>query len=68
MKKADKKSSHLIMELISKNMTAFAATQWLKAPNPNLNHKTPSELMSEGSSDNVYRELQKEFKNKNGKC
>ncbi len=51
----------MIMNLISKQMTSYAATQWLKSPNKNFNDKSPSEMMKDGKSNMVYRELKKTF-------
>lgn len=56
----NKKSNKLIMDIISKKMTSYAATQWLKSPNEKLNNNVPSEMMQKGNADAVYKQLKKE--------
>jgi hypothetical protein len=57
-------SKYDVLELLSKKMPFYAATQWLKASNKNLDGKTPSECMKQGESDKVYQILQKELEGK----
>jgi len=64
MPKISQNSDRLIMDVIAKQMTSYAATQWLKSPHKNLNDQTPSDLMREGKSDMVYKQLKKEIKTK----
>ena len=64
MPKTSKNSDRLIMDVIAKQMTSYAATQWLKSPHKSLNDQAPSELMKEGKADMVYRQLKKEIKGK----
>ena len=52
------------MDVIAKQMTSYAATQWLKSPNKSLNDQAPSDLMREGKADVVYKQLKKEIKHK----
>ena len=61
MESNSKNSNKLIMDIISKRMTSYAATQWLKSPNEKLNNKVPSEMMQKGNSDAVYKQLKKEI-------
>lgn len=61
MAKKDLNKDLMIMNLISRQMTSYAATQWLKSPNKNLNDQTPSDMMRGGHSSKVYKELQKTF-------
>lgn len=61
MAKKELNKDLMIMNLISKQMTSYAATQWLKSPNKNLNDKAPSDMMKDGHSGKVYKELQKTF-------
>ena len=62
MPKISKNPNKLVMDLISKEMTSYAATQWLKLPNKNLNDKTPFDLMSQGKADVVYKHLVRKVK------
>jgi uncharacterized protein (DUF2384 family) len=64
MPKINKNSDRLIMDVIAKQMTSYAATQWLKSPNKSLNDQAPSDLMREGKADVVYKQLKKEIKHK----
>lgn len=59
--------NRLIMDIISKKMTSYAATQWLKSPNEKLGNNIPSEMMQAGNSDAVYKQLKQEInKKRNG--
>lgn len=57
--------NRLIMDMISKKMTSYAATQWLKSPNEKLDNNVPSEMMQAGNSDAVYKQLKQEVDKKN---
>lgn len=57
-------SKYDVLELLSKKMPFYAATQWLKASNKNLDGETPSEYMKQGKSDKVYQVLEKELEGK----
>ena len=57
-------SKYDVLELLSKKMPFYAATQWLKASNENLDGETPSECMKQGKSEKVYEVLQKELEDK----
>ena len=57
-------SKYDVLELLSKKMPFYAATQWLKASNRNLDGKTPSECMKKGKSNEVYLALKKDLEGK----
>ncbi len=57
-------SKYDVLELLSKKMPFYAATQWLKASNENLGGGTPSECMKQGDSSKVYKVLKKELEGK----
>jgi hypothetical protein len=57
-------SKYDVLELLSKKMPFYAATQWLKASNENLDGETPSECMKQDKSEKVYKVLQKELEGK----
>ena len=61
-------SKYDILNLLSKKMPFFAATQWLKNPHPEFDGKAPSELMKEGEVKTVYAQLEVDIntKKKNG--
>jgi uncharacterized protein (DUF2384 family) len=60
MPQRNKNSNKLVMDIISKKMTSYAATQWLKSPNKSLDDKAPFDLMSEGKAHVVYKHLVKQ--------
>lgn len=64
MPKISQNPNRLIMDVIAKQMTSYAATQWLKSPNKSLNDQAPSDLMREGKSDAVYKQLKREIQSK----
>ena len=41
-------SKYDVLNLLSKKMPFFAATQWLKNPHPEFDGKAPSDLMKQG--------------------
>jgi len=59
-----------IMNLLCKNFTAYATTQWLKNPNKHMDGLTPSECMTKDQNiKKVYNALSKEIaETKNKKC
>ncbi len=57
-------SKYDVLELLSKKMPFYAATQWLKAENESLGGDTPSECMKQGKSSKVYEVLKKELESK----
>lgn len=61
-------SKYDVLNLLSKKMPFFAATQWLKSPHPSFGGKSPSDLIKGGESKLVYSQLKLdiESKNKNG--
>ena len=51
-----------IMNMLCKNFTAYASTQWLKNPNKHMDGLTPSECMSKDQNiKKVYNALRKEI-------
>jgi|13_taG_2_1085334.scaffolds.fasta_scaffold335573_1 hypothetical protein len=58
-------SKYDILNLLSKKMPFFQATQWLKGGIEKYDGKSPSELMKENKNKEAYEELQKYLKKKN---
>ena len=48
-------SKYDVLELLSKKMPFYAATQWLKASNENLDGETPSECMKQDKSEKIFK-------------
>tara|TARA_B110000305_G_C19410662_1_gene625254 strand:+ start:1204 stop:1410 length:207 start_codon:yes stop_codon:yes gene_type:complete len=65
-----KKSKSEIMNLLCKNFTSYASTQWLKNPNKNAGGLVPSECMSKDKHiTRVYNALSREIEQtKEKKC
>lgn len=61
-------SKYDVLNLLSKKMPFFAATQWLKNPHPKFDGKAPSDLMKDGDIEAVYAQLEEDIstKKKNG--
>lgn len=57
-------SKYDVLNLLSKKMPFFAATQWLKNPHPDLSKQAPSDLMKAGDIHTVYAQLEKDIKAK----
>jgi len=57
-------SKYDILELLAKKMPFYAATQWLKAENKDLDENTPSDYMKEGKLKEVHKVLVKELEGK----
>ena len=57
-------SKYDILELLAKKMPFYAATQWLKAENEDLDGNTPSDYMKEGKLKEVHKVLVKELEDK----
>ena len=55
-------SKYDVLSLLAKKLPFYAATQWLKASNPELEGKTPSELLEDGYTERVYKALEKDLK------
>ena len=51
-------SKYDVLNLLSKKMPFFAATQWLKNPHPEFDGKAPSDLMKQGEIKAVYAQLE----------
>jgi hypothetical protein len=57
-------SKYDVLELLSKKMPFYAATQWLKAANKNLDGETPTEYMKKNKINEVYSALLKDLEGK----
>ena len=60
-------SKYDVLNLLSKKMPFYAATQWLKTCNEALANQAPSDLMKDGQIEIVYNQLQKEIEDKKKK-
>jgi len=60
-------SKYDVLNLLSKKMPFYGATQWLKTPNEALANQAPSDLMKDGEIELVYNQLQKEINEKKKK-
>lgn len=57
-------SKYDVLNLLSKKMPFYAATQWLKTPHEGLQDEAPSELMKENKINEVYAQLKKDLDKK----
>lgn len=57
-------SKYDVLNLLSKKMPFYAATQWLKTPNDGLQNESPSELLRDNKIKEVYAQLQKDLDKK----
>ena len=57
-------SKYDILKLLSKKLTIYAATQWLKMPHEDLEGKSPSDLIDNGDIQEAYNLLSEDLKKK----
>ena len=57
-------SKYDVLNLLSKKMPFFAATQWLKNPHDAFDGQAPSDLMKDGQIQKVYAQLEYDIKSK----
>jgi len=57
-------SKYDILNLLSKKLTIYAATQWLKMPHEDLDGKSPSDMIEDGKIQEAYDLLIADLKKK----